>query len=158
MSIKNNLQDYLRVRTAYDITNQNIKTKKVATHKDDYTTKIIKYIPGEIVTAYLFASGMIDGIDVNSTHTWLWGIFFFLLILTPFYRWRMIKLSELPWDRSAIIQALIATLAYTAWVFALGGPFEEWENWNTTIGALVLMGVTLILPLFDMLLLPAKKV
>jgi len=162
------LRAFLRVNTGYESEQESAELKASgapglqATDKDDYLTKIIKYIPGEIVAAYLFAAGTIgdfitegeipEGELSNPVKLNLyWWAFIVLLVLAPIYRYLAIKLPGIAIDRLAIVQAVIATIAFATWVYALGGPFDPYENssWHPTKGALVLLGVTLALPLLE---------
>ena len=159
-----NLKFAKRVITDYDLSRQE---SPQAQTKDGYLTKIVKYIPGDIVAAFLFAMNLIGEINLKAAATQeglsgeqklqtLWVVFFFLLVLTPWIRWRMIRIKGQGPDRSAIVQAFIAAIAFAAWVYALGGPFKFTTNWNPTWAGLILMGATLILPLLDDVLIPGK--
>jgi hypothetical protein len=53
---------------------------------DDYTSRLLKYIPAESVALYLTLQGIVlSGLGDQSTYTWLWIIFGVGLIGTPMY-------------------------------------------------------------------------
>lgn len=85
---------------------------------DDYKDKIIKLIPGEVVTAYLGIKGLMDSAKewIKNIEITEWVIFGILLILTPLlYR----KIYQVKGK-----QLLVSTIAFAIWVFSIGGPFD----------------------------------
>lgn len=52
--------------------------------EDDYLTKVVKYVPVEVLAAYLFMAGVIDS-NVSNRHdhaVWLGGLLIGVLVLT----------------------------------------------------------------------------
>lgn len=110
---------------------------------DDYTTKLIKYIPVEIVAAFVTVDGIIRSATQVPTEAY-WFIFFLLLILTPLYMWRV---TTEPNKSPAIAQIVISTISFFVWVFALGGPFNYLDWYQPVYGALILPIFTLAIPI-----------
>jgi hypothetical protein len=110
---------------------------------DDYPTKLIKYIPAEIVATFVVVDGILRSAPQVPTAVY-WIIFFVLLILTPLYIWRV---TTEPNEPPAIAQILISTCSFFVWVFALGGPFSYLDWYQPVYGALVLPIFTLVIPI-----------
>jgi hypothetical protein len=111
---------------------------------DTYFDKVVKYIPADIVAAWVAVTGIVKGAGagVNPVTT-LWIAFAAGVIITFAWTWRQTNKDHLPpvWK-----QIVISTIAFVVWVIALGGPpFEA----NTSIGAILLIGFTLVAALFD---------
>lgn len=124
------------------------------TAEDAYLTKIVKYIPAEIVVAYVAASRALEGAkDQVPLETMLWIVTGVLLALTPV--WMLFAAAE-PGRPRPTFQASAATLAFACWVFALGGPFEFQAWYRPVHGTLVLVLVTLVIPLAEKVLMPAR--
>ncbi len=112
---------------------------------DDFTTKLIKYIPSEIVAAYITMNGMVEG-NPSLPEMISWLIFIALFIITPLYIWRV---TTAPGESVPYKQILISTIAFFIWVFAIGGPFEQLDWYNAVYGALLLPIYTLMMPILD---------
>src|SRR5437867_4283308 len=85
---------------------------------DTYNDRLIKYIPAEVIAVFLTLAGLIkSAASVDQLKFLFWGIFVFLLLMTPFYVWRVLKITKRE-------QIIIATASFAVWVFAGGGPFE----------------------------------
>ncbi|MGQ9626202.1 MAG: hypothetical protein ACUVV0_04770 [Anaerolineae bacterium] len=130
-----------RVYTALDA------ARDPTTKEDNYLAKVVKYIPGEIVAAYVAASGALTTAkDAVPLETVLWIVTGVLLVLTPL--WILIATAE-PGKPRPVFQAVAATIAFICWVFALGGPFA-FQPWYVPVyGTLVLIFSTLVIPLAE---------
>ncbi|HEX4632064.1 MAG TPA: hypothetical protein VH188_13985 [Chthoniobacterales bacterium] len=114
---------------------------------DTYTDKIIKYIPADVVAAWVAASGIIAGAAATfPKNTALWACFAFGVVVTPLWTLRQTRAPGLP---PAYKQAVVSTFAFIVWVFALGGPFLSLGFYNAIWGSLLLIGFTLIVGLYD---------
>jgi hypothetical protein len=113
---------------------------------DGYFDKIVKYIPADIIGAWVFAAGAINAAtDVPSTPL-LWIVFSVLLLVTPLW---MLRWTRQPGKPPTVIQAVIATLAFAVWVFALGGPFAKMGFYRPLYGSLLLALYTLLVPMIN---------
>jgi hypothetical protein len=93
---------------------------------DDYRAKLMKYIPGEVVSLYVALEAVVKTSSTSPAQAQgaYWLVFGVCLIGTPLYLWRLGKVHK-----SA--QLLISTVAFAVWVFALGGPFDGWDWYQT---------------------------
>ena len=116
---------------------------------DNYMSRVLKYIPSEIVMAYLSIDGVLR--SCYNPNVWadrqmllrlLWGISAVLTILTPLWLWRVMGVRRRP-------QLIISTLSVPVWLFALGGPFDLLYWYRPALGAVVLPLYTLILPIIS---------
>ena len=102
------------------------------TQADDYSTRLLKYIPAEVVAVYVFVEGLIkQSSDTSSIQTLLWIVFVATFILTPLYLWRVQKVQK--W-----VQLVVSTIAFAVWVFSLGGPFAMLAWYKAIYGAVLL--------------------
>ena len=103
---------------------------------DTYFDKVVKYIPSDIVGAWVAAAGIIRSASGVPAATVLWICFAFGVLLTALWK---LKQTGLP------IQAGISTGAFVIWVFALPeGPFAHLAWYHPLYGSLVLIGYTLV--------------
>lgn len=109
---------------------------------DGYFDRLIKYIPSDIVGAWIAVTGIIpsNGQGTNSS-TILWVAFGFGVVITALWVWRQ---TELPGRPIAYTQIAMATVAFVVWVFALGGPFTTFEWYVSFQGSLALIAYTLL--------------
>jgi hypothetical protein len=116
-----------------------------------YFEKLIKYIPGELVAAYLALDGILrEELMGDPISMWLyWGVFIALLVLTPLYvKYRPSQEAK---EQSIRYHCCAATVAFAVWVFALGGPFAvTWPSiYRPVYGSLLLIVTTLIIPVIE---------
>lgn len=116
-----------------------------------YFEKLIKYIPGELIAAYIAIDGILrEELLSDPIAAWLyWGVFVFLLFLTPLYvKYRPTKEAE---QQSIRYHCCAATVAFAVWVFALGGPFAvTWPDvYRPVYGSLLLILTTLTIPILE---------
>jgi uncharacterized membrane protein YccC len=121
---------------------------------DPYLEKIIKFIPTDIVAAYVVASGLVKMIPTQERQVlWSWIVAIALLIATPFW---LLQTTGGTTSKGCVRTAIAGTIAFAAWVFATGGPFDAFEiqpgkgGWYCrAIGSIVMILIyILILPLF----------
>src|SRR5438105_4275212 len=67
--------------------------KKASTKPDDYTARLLKYIPSEIIALFLTLDGLlrpINGADISAAKAAVyWSMFVFGMCVTPVYLWRI---------------------------------------------------------------------
>jgi hypothetical protein len=113
---------------------------------DSYAEKLVKYIPADILAAYIAISGITES---NNPPLWLsWGVFGVLLALTPLYVC-YVKTAPAGFVASKMFHWLTACLAFTAFVFAVGGPFATFAWYQPYLGSVVLILTTLIIPVLE---------
>jgi hypothetical protein len=112
-----------------------------AVEVDTYSDKLIKYIPADIVGAWIAVKGLVaGGAETLPKATILWIAFIVGAILA--FLWTLRQTRD-PDRRPAITQTVIATIAFVVWVIATGQPFEL----NPVYGSLILIAYTLVVPL-----------
>lgn len=116
---------------------------------ESYFEKLLKLIPGDIVAGYTALAGMI-ATEAGTSPVLHWIIFGALLALTPAYTCYL-KTDPPGILPSKVFPCLAAAFAFTAWVFALGGPFAaQWPLWYKPVyGSVVLILTTLTLPVLE---------
>lgn len=124
------------------------------TREVSYLEKIIRYIPGPLVTAYMFLDGVLKEQVFSYQLYAYWLVFFTILILTPFYV--LLRPSFLVfWNEppSRKFHAIVASVSFVVWVFALGGPFAVTfpEIYRPFFGTILLVLVTLTIPVLERL-------
>jgi len=109
--------------------------------EDDYKSRLLKYIPAEVVAVYLTLDGVVKAaasqLPLKAT---LWVVFCVLLIATPLYLWRVAHVTKKP-------QLAVSTVSFAVWVFTLGGPFAGLGWYQPAYGALLLPLYTFLIPI-----------
>jgi hypothetical protein len=136
-----------RVITQRDIDREKLafkalgKTGAAPSTKDDFVTALLKYIPAEIVGAFVFIDGIVG---TTSTDMYVrWAVFAVLLILTPVYIWRV---TNEPGKQIAKAQIAVSTVAFAVWVFTIGGPFAQYSWYVSRYAAALLAIYTVAIP------------
>lgn len=106
-----------------------------------YSDKLVKLIPTEIIGAYLAIDGMISTMPEIRTSV-LTISFIGLLLLIPFYLWFLFKIRNK-------IQLVVTMISFAVWVFSMGGPFLAYEWYLQVYGSVALILWTLIVPIFS---------
>lgn len=127
------------------ITNQ-YQSKGEEAKLDGYFDKLIKYIPTEIVGAWIAITGLIKGANNIPINTILWILFIIFTGLTAVY---ILKQTFEPEKPLAIKQIILSTIAFIVWVFALGEPFNTLSFYNPVYGSISLILYNLIIPLIN---------
>ncbi len=112
---------------------------------DSYFDKAVKYIPADIVAAWVAVTGLVSSARDVPRQTILWVAFGIGLLLTAWWTW---KQAAAPGRRPPVTQAIISTGAFAVWVFALGGPFQHVPG-QPVYGSLLLILYTLVVALID---------
>ena len=116
---------------------------------DTYLSRVLKYIPSEIVMAYISIDGMLR--TCYNPNLWadrqmllklLWIVSAILTAITPLWLWRVMRVRRFS-------QLFISTISVPVWLFALGGPFSLLGWYRPALGAIVLPLYTLILPIIS---------
>lgn len=117
---------------------------------DSYLERLRKYIPTEILGAYILLSAQIS----ENSETGVWNentllaiVFLGCLILTPIYKYFQLNdgvIAEKPWK-----QIIVSTGAFVVWVFYLGDWFKKLlgDNYSQLLALIILVFYTLIIPL-----------
>lgn len=128
-----------RVRTvAYE--SNDPTTRQQST--DGYFDKIIKYIPSDVVGAWIAAIGIIRTADPagHGSPRVLWIAFVVGVVATALWT---LKQTSAPDEPPALKQVAMSTIAFVVWVVALGGPFATISGYQDYIGSLLLIAYLL---------------
>lgn len=108
--------------------------------EDDYLTKVVKYVPVEVLAAYLFMASVIDSnvIGKHDHALWLGGLLIGILALTIPYD--LSVLNVVRWQ-----QVAISVVGIAVYVFALGG-------WFATTTWYHLWYASIVVPVFGLLI------
>lgn len=117
---------------------------------DTYFEKLLKAVPADIVAAYITIQGILA--EHNNQPLWLsWAVFFALLVLIPSYVC-YVKTEPTGFVANKAFHWVSSCVAFTVWVFAMGGPFAATFDWyRPYFGSIALIVTTLILPVLEAL-------
>jgi len=104
---------------------------------------VLKYIPAEIVSAYVGIDGVLRqtyGAQPRTLELGLWSAFIALLVLTPLTLLRVWKVN----DKA---QLFISTISFFLWVLAIGGAFALQSWYQPGLPAVILPIWTLLVPI-----------
>ncbi len=107
---------------------------------DPYTSSLLKYIPTEIVAAYLVIQGMIPEDGGTASFVTTLVVALIMLALTPLY------LSKVQGVKAAD-QLAVTTVSFVVWLYTLGGPFTWLGLHVSYVGSAALVIWTLVIPL-----------
>ena len=113
---------------------------------DTYFDKVIKYIPADIVGAWLAVDGLIKAADNNVAANTSWVAFIIGIIITALWTY---KQTQEPKKPPAITQIVISTCAFIVWVYASGGPFVNAKLYNPAYGSMLLILYTLVVAMVN---------
>ncbi|NEO97124.1 MAG: hypothetical protein F6K58_00080 [Symploca sp. SIO2E9] len=116
------------------------------TQVDTYFDKVIKYIPADIVGAWVAVGGLINSASDIPRNMVLWIAFAIGLVLTGVWTWKETTVKN---KAPAITQIFISTVAFFVWVFALGEPFTTLDFYRPLYGSLLLIFYTLVVALIN---------
>jgi hypothetical protein len=120
----------------------------VEIHPDDldlagegqYLERVIKYIPSEVVAAYLALSGVLEGgmaTNPESARAISWLVYIAGIVVTPLYLKSITRKR-----RGRRAQLIIACVAFAVWGYALGGPFRLSNLYVPYIASVLLLVYT----------------
>jgi len=122
--------------------------------EQSYLEKVTRYIPGEVVAAYLFISGLLSGAQNVPEPMIQYIVFAAFLVVTPLWTYAATRVPDkaVPW-----YQIIASIFGFASWVFALGGPFAH-EGWYQPVyGSVLIVFVTLVMPLAERLFVPSSQ-
>jgi hypothetical protein len=120
--------------------------------EDDYLTKVVKYVPVEVLAAYLFMAGVINS-NVTGRHDramWLGGLLIGTLVLTIPYGLRVLNIVR--WQ-----QVAISVVGIAVYVFALGGWFATTTWYHQWYASIVVPVFGLLIAVLKLPALPASS-
>jgi len=116
---------------------RDLKSKQI----DTYFDRLVKYLPTDIIFAWVTVLGLIDSSTSTPKNTLLWIMFVLFTLMTAVWTW---KQTRIPGKPPAITQTIISTGAFIVFAFALGKPFEFSSFYKPLYGSLLLTFYTLL--------------
>jgi hypothetical protein len=102
---------------------------------DSYASRVVKYVPGDIVAAWLALSALLAAQDKPRT-TLLWWCFGVMCVATPLW---IVRTTRIAGRGPAVTQAGVSTVAFGVWVFATGVPFSAYGFYEPSLGGVALI-------------------
>jgi hypothetical protein len=122
---------------------------------DGYFDQVLKYIPGDIVSAWVLVVSLLDAAPSDIPKPLVgWIAFVVGTILTLF--WMLFQTSEPIPTPPAYRQSALASIAFVIWVAAVGFPFTTIPHYHQVYGSLLLVLYTLVTPIINKALLGGK--
>jgi hypothetical protein len=120
--------------------------------EDDYLTKVIKYVPLEVLGAYLFMTGIIHSnvIGDHDLAVWLGYSLIGFALITAAYDWRVLQVARFS-------QIVISVVGFGVYVFATGGWFATTTWYHSWYAAIALPLFGLLVAIIPLPGLPAEK-
>ena len=114
--------------------------------ENDYAERTAKYIPGEVLAAYVSVNSILGSVDPTDylRVPVSWSVFGLCLALTPLYLRLLAVRRRPPWTHM-----IVSTVAFAVWAYALGGPFVLAGIHKAWFGSVLLISFTLIAGLID---------
>lgn len=133
---------------------EQLKQSQVAKATSNTVEQLTRYVPTEVVTVYVALIGAMQEAQAGMNAKWV--AFWIILLTTPIVAWLLlaaklrangmdlpIKPSEWPWWK-----AIAASIAFTAWAFALPqGPFSSLPWYSGSYGSVAIVATTALLGL-----------
>ncbi len=111
----------------------------------DYTTRLLKYLPAEVVVFYLAATSILNGVENTDPlkRPVGWALVGIGCVASP------VSLFLLGKPRgSAWVNVAIATVSFPIWAFALGGPFATLPWYEPWLGGMLILVFTFAVGLY----------
>ncbi len=110
---------------------------------DSYLSRLLKYIPTEIVMVFVSVEGVLRSSFADHPaylEMGLWILAGTLTFLTPLWLWRVMRVKSFR-------HLFLSTISMVLWMFAIGGPFTFFDWYNQSLGSVVLPIYTLLVPI-----------
>jgi hypothetical protein len=120
------------------------------TDRDGYLTKLIKYVPGEIVAVFagvMAASASVSQDDAVKAAL-ARGVFLFFLIATPAYFW-LLSVRQPSGDRPMWYFYVLSVLAFAIWALAVSAQVRGTFGASPGLSEFLLALGAFAIPFFD---------
>lgn len=109
----------------------------------DYLQRVAKYVPGEVIAAYLAINGFLISVPQEARIVLLLINFFACLVLTPIYLAQMAEANQ-----PKCTHLIVATVAFVVWAYTVSGDSGifgmsvlNWYNSGVASALLVLFSL-----------------
>jgi hypothetical protein len=139
--------------TSLDVRSARVRGE-VAVEQDSALSKIIKYIPGEVIALH---QAIVGFAEVDGLSSIINGLIIFLLISTPFWFVFTTKTSSEP---IAWSQVILSPAAFVVWLIAVKSPIITLIpaiHLNSEGGSLLLIFFTGMTPLFERIIVAIQR-
>lgn len=106
---------------------------------DNYSDKLLKLIPGEVIGVYLSMVTILKHSKDEVAPFVPWLVFVFGIAATWFYLRVTLKVEHTR-------QLMLSVLSFCVWAFTIGVPFDQQPWYNGTYAGLMLVAFTFIAP------------
>ena len=108
----------------------------------DYAERVAKYVPAEVIAAYLAITSITEGTSDPNTRGRAAGLLFaavFGVVITPIYLWKLAKTGE-PWKQ----QSGVSVIAFIVWSYSMKGIWDEWDLYYAGVAGIALVVVSVV--------------
>jgi len=106
----------------------------------EYLERVSRYIPGEIIAAYLAGIAAVSSApDAGLRVVLYWVLFLGCLVLTPIYL-RYMAVEQEP----RRLHMLVGSVGFCVWAYSLGGLFRELSIYQAAIASILLIFFSLV--------------
>jgi hypothetical protein len=109
--------------------NKHLSDKEIPKNADEFLDRLMKYVPLEIIGAYLICEGIIKSTVTNGLIFTLLGLFILGIVGTFFYVKYYLNVKR-------SIQIYMSMLGFIIWVFSIGGWFGELKFYVAVYGTI----------------------
>lgn len=108
---------------------------------DKYGDRLLKLIPGEVISLYLSMVAIVSNSEDAKDDTWApWVILSIGAIATWAYLRYTLKVTN-------PVQLSVSVAGFLVWAFTIGGPFQEFEWYSGTYAGIALATFTFMAPM-----------
>jgi len=110
---------------------------------DSYLDRLLKMIPGEVISLYVVGSGFIPEDQAGALIAWTVVCLIAVVLLRVYGT--ADRVMDKPPDR---VHVLISSVAFVVFVYSMGGPFRALGLYVPYLGPLLVLTWTFFLPFF----------
>ena len=108
-----------------------------------YVERVVKLIPGEVVSAYVVGAGFIPSSAIGVQWGWLAFCFVVVIAIRAFATSDPASKLSPQW-----MTVLVSAVSFLIWTYQLGGPFTTAGLSIGWLASLLIVGWSLVLPIF----------
>ncbi|MBN8592394.1 MAG: hypothetical protein J0M33_11565 [Anaerolineae bacterium] len=124
-------------------TGNTVSAQAQATIPDNYFDKLVKYVPSDVMAAWLAAMALIKGagVDGGGNQTLYLIVAIFGLIVTPLWVWRQ---TTAPGQAPDVVHIGMSTFAFAVWALNSNGTDILSTTWQPLYGLLLIILFTVL--------------